>query len=270
MKLIHPKTLWRRFRAWQERPFHYKNHSQGTQHCANCGTTFNDNFCPRCGQAAGSGRVGWNTIRYGVMEMWNLESRSLLTTLWQLLLRPGHLIDDYLSGKRQTSYPPVKMLLMVAVGIDIIRNLLGIPPNGATSISEADVNSLLSLYNQWAEQNQGWSYLIQGVLLIFPTWLFFRNSPRHHHHTLPEGFFLQAFISSLMLLLDALGDFMDQWVGLLILVYIYFIYHRIFGFRLWGTLWRTALSLFFSIFTIFIIIVGIEVIYDCIRSAGIG
>ena len=149
--------------------------------------------------------MGWNTIRYGVMEMWNLESRSLL-----------------------------------------------------------------ALYNQWAEQNQGWSYLIQGVFLIFPTWLFFRNSPRHRHHTLPEGFFLQAFISSLMLLLDALGDFMDQWVGLLILVYIYFIYHRIFGFRLWGTLWRTALSLFFSIFTVFIIIVGIEVIYDCIRSAGIG
>lgn len=168
MKLIHPKTLWRRFRAWQERPFHYKNHSQGTQHCANCGTTFNDNFCPRCGQAAGSGRVGWNTIRYGVMEMWNLESRSLLTTLWQLLLRPGHLIDDYLSGKRQTSYPPVKMLLMVAVGIDIIRNLLGIPPNGATSISEADVNSLLSLYNQWAEQNQGWSSHPRLYILHLP------------------------------------------------------------------------------------------------------
>jgi hypothetical protein len=65
-----------------------------------------------------------------------------------------------------------------------------------------------------------------------------------------------------MLLLDALGDFLDQWVGLLILVYLYFIYHRVFGFRLWGTLWRTALSLFFSLFIIFIIIVGIEVIYD--------
>ena len=68
----------------------------------------------------------------------DVESRVSL----QLLLRPGHLIDDYLSGKRQTSYPPVKMLLMVAVGIDIIRNLLGIPPNGASSVSDADVNSL--------------------------------------------------------------------------------------------------------------------------------
>lgn len=264
--MIYFKEWWRRFRAWQERPFHYKNRSKGIQHCANCGTTFNDNFCPRCGQAAGHGRVGWNTIRYGVMEMWNLESRSLITTLLQLLFRPGHLIDDYLSGKRQTSYPPVKMLLMVAVGIDIIRHLFGIPPNGADSITNAgDPNSLFVLYNQWAEQNQGWSYLIQGLFLIIPVRFFFRNSPRHRHHTLPEGFFLQTFIGSLMLLLDALGDFMDQWVGLLVLVYIYFIYHRIFGYRLWGTLWRTALSIFFSFLTIFFVIICIEVVYEYIR-----
>lgn len=265
MKFIHPKELWQRFRAWQECPYCYKNRSLGVQHCANCGTEFNDNFCPRCGQAAGSDRVRWDTIRHDVMEMWNVESRSLLTTLWQLLLRPGHLIDDYLSGKRQTSYPPVKMLLMVAVGIDIIRNLLGIPPNGAATLSNmGDSDSFLVIYNQWAEQNQGWSYLIQGIFVILPTWFFFRNSPRHPRHTLPEGFFLQGFISSLMLLLDAMGDFLDQWVGLLVLVYIYLIYHRVFGFGFWGTLWRTMLSIIVSLLSIFLVIVGLEIIYGTI------
>ena len=43
------KERWRRFRAWQENPFDYTNHSEHATRCANCGTEFSDNFCPRCG-----------------------------------------------------------------------------------------------------------------------------------------------------------------------------------------------------------------------------
>ena len=44
-----------------------------------------------------------------------MDSRSLLFTLVQLLQRTGYLISDYISGKRQASFPPVKMLLIVAI-----------------------------------------------------------------------------------------------------------------------------------------------------------
>lgn len=259
MKHLSVMEWFRRFRAWQERPFHYKNKSKAEQQCVNCGTEFNDNFCPRCGQPAGSARVGWNTIRHDIMEMWNIESRSILTTLWQLLLRPGHLIDDYLNGKRQTCYPPVKMLLMVAVGISIIRSLTGVIQE--PWVNDSGEEMLLFVYDRWATENEGWAYLIQGVLSILPTWLFFRNSPRHHHHSLPEGFFIQAFIGSLVLLLNTLCDFLDKWVGIFVLVYYYLIYHRVFGYGIWGTLWRTALSLIGSLLFMFTIIMVIEIVH---------
>ena len=46
------KNFYSRFRDWQKEPLHYENRSTGLNVCANCGTEFSDNFCPRCGQKA--------------------------------------------------------------------------------------------------------------------------------------------------------------------------------------------------------------------------
>ena len=56
--------------------------------------------------------------------LWGMDSRSLPYTLWQLLLRPGYLIGDYISGRRQVSFPPIKMLAIVALFALIINNFL--------------------------------------------------------------------------------------------------------------------------------------------------
>ena len=58
---------YRRFRRWQQEEPHYVNRHEGEmQHCHNCGIEFADNFCPRCGQRAEVGRVGWQSIRENV------------------------------------------------------------------------------------------------------------------------------------------------------------------------------------------------------------
>ena len=64
------KEWWRRFRAWQENPFDYTNDSEHATRCSNCGTEFRDNFCPRCGQKAGVGPIGWNTVKQGILILW--------------------------------------------------------------------------------------------------------------------------------------------------------------------------------------------------------
>ena len=57
-------TNYHRFSRWQQAEPHYVNrHQDIVQHCHNCGTQFADNFCPRCGQRAEVGRVGWNSIK---------------------------------------------------------------------------------------------------------------------------------------------------------------------------------------------------------------
>ena len=45
---------------------------------------------------------------------------SVLYSVWQLLFRTGYFISDYISGKRQMSFPPVKMLFILAVAYAVI------------------------------------------------------------------------------------------------------------------------------------------------------
>ena len=90
--------------------------------CNNCGFTFTGYYCPTCSQRSSMGRIGWHSVRQSVMDMWGLgsRSRSVLYSVWQLLFRTGYFISDYISGKRQMSFPPVKMLFILAVAYAVI------------------------------------------------------------------------------------------------------------------------------------------------------
>ena len=59
--------------------------------------------------------ITWRSVWQGIMDVWGVGTRSLPYTLWQLLWRPGYLMRDYISGKRQVSFPPVKMLVIVGI-----------------------------------------------------------------------------------------------------------------------------------------------------------
>ena len=115
---------YHRFCRWQQAEPRYVNRHEGeVRHCHNCGTEFSDNFCPRCGQRAEVGRVGWRSIRESITLLWGLDSRSLGYTLVQLLGRPGYLVRDYISGHRQVSFPPVKMLVLVCLSVVIFESV---------------------------------------------------------------------------------------------------------------------------------------------------
>lgn len=244
----------RLFKQWKEKPFDYEIKSQDVQHCSNCGHDFVGNFCPFCSQRAGVGRVTWRSVHQGVMDIWGLGTRSLLYSLLQLLLRPGQFIGDYISGKRQISFPPVKMLFIVALifsavvywffpavlGIDI-----DIPAEGS-----------LDAFDEWGRSHYSWFSLIMSLLAIIPTWVMFRNSPRNTRHLLPEGFFIQIFLSVLAILINFLVipiSLIQYQVGLFInmlilMVYYIIVYKKLFGYSLWGTLWRQGFVMMTVVF----------------------
>ena len=121
------RDCYRRFLRWQQAAPHYENRHEGeAQHCSNCDATFSGNFCPVCGQRAGLGRVGWQSIKDNVALLWGMDSRSLGYTLLQLLGRPGYLVRDYISGRRQVSFPPVKMLVIVCLFVVIFETVFNL------------------------------------------------------------------------------------------------------------------------------------------------
>ncbi len=68
----------------------------------------------------------------------------------------------------------------------------------------------------------------------------FRFAPGYPRHTLPEGFFLQVFLSVQALLLSFFGYWSGTVELVLCEVYTYITYRQLFGYGWWSTLWRLA------------------------------
>ena len=242
------KRYYRHFCRWQQAEPHYVNrHQDSVQNCHNCGTEFADNFCPRCGQRAEVGRVGWKSIKDNVALLWGMDSRSLGYTLFQLLTRPGYLVRDYISGRRLVSFPPVKILVIVCLFVVIFETVFHLHRDVLSlTFNNQAVNQVI----EWINSQKNWATLLVNSVYILPTWLVFRFAPGYPRHTLPEGFFLQVFLSVLELLCGFLNYFSTSISAILGFFYTIITYRQLFGYGWWGTLWRFASVFFVYIMTI--------------------
>ena len=245
------KERYEQFKRWQRQPAKFVN-SDEEHRCYCCGTTYSGNFCPCCSQKSVIGPINWKSVRQGVMDIWGLGTRSLLYSIWQLLFRPGYFINDYISGKRQVSFPPVKMLFIVTVIYSLVvywllSNFLGVD----VGEFNGENRKLMSEYYNWYVAHYSWVMLIMAILAIFPTWIMFRYAPRHTRHTLPEGFFIQVFLSVLMVSMNFLlipvgliyNKALNVIITLITMFYYVVTYRQLFGYGLWGTFWRQAVVL---------------------------
>ena len=237
------KALYHRFRAWQKDPYTFGNTSSESHVCANCGNTFEGNYCPVCGQRFDVGRVDWISVDQELMNFWSmLDSSTLLSFILQMLGRPGYLISDYIKGRRQVCSSPTSMLVIVAIIVMVVRRFTGPVYTGEALIAGGDAG-MWGKFLEWTSSNLGWGILFQTFFLIIPTWLLFRYSPRHTRHTFPDGIFIQLFMSSLVLIIVMLRSIFGNVILILIPVYYYIAYRQLFGHGVWGTLWRTLLGL---------------------------
>jgi hypothetical protein len=112
------KEKYRQFREWQQQPHQVAPMSEETHQCATCGTRFQGNFCPRCGQSAQIGRYSFKKAFLLFLDVWGLGNRGMFSTIRDLILRPGYMIRDYLQGMQMAYFPPFKLFfLLVALSL---------------------------------------------------------------------------------------------------------------------------------------------------------
>ena len=247
------QAKWQSFRTWQQQPIHYRL-DESEHVCNNCGNTFTGNYCPVCSQSARDGRISWLAIWQGIGQLWGIDSRSGLYTLWQLLWRPGYLVRDFISGKRQVSYPPVKLLFILAAVIALIRYFVPVPKMEVSNTGYLYVD----LAFNWMDSHQTISELLTNSIMILPTWYMFRNSPLYPNHSIPEGFFLQVYMAIVSFIFSSF--FVESYeIGMLLTgVYMYATYKQLFGYGYWETLWRFAICSVVSVATLAVLaIIGI-------------
>lgn len=246
------KNRLKDFKKWRHQSYEFHFASDEEHECLCCGHRYKGNFCPCCSQKAGVGDISWNSVRQGVLDIWGLGSRSLIYSLWQLIVRPGHFISEYIRGKFQVSFPPVKMLFLVAILYTLIyywlfQQVLNLQVEASSAV------------NLWDAKNAGWSRIILSLSFLFPTWVLFQNSPKFSHLSIPKAFFIAVFMSILEIMIElfvySLGllcgasEPVIGSSGLLLFAAYYFVaYRQIFGFGVWGTLWRHAIMMVCGIF----------------------
>ena len=89
---------WNSFCEWQQRPYQVAQKSEEYHCCRTCGEEFQGNYCPRCGQSAKIRRYSFKAALLLFLDVWGMGNRGMFRTLRDLILRPGYLIRDYISG----------------------------------------------------------------------------------------------------------------------------------------------------------------------------
>ncbi len=255
------KQLHRRFRDWQRNPSKYEEIGSEMHCCCNCGQEYAGAYCPRCGQKARAGRITWTTVRNGLMDLFGLGSRSLPYSVWQLLWRPGYFISDYINGKWQVSFPPVKMLVIVTLLVFYIGQFLfpeywgEVIDEQPTTVSSTGAAYYVDSAINWLSTHPEWGILSIFSILILPTWFVFRHAPRNPRHTIPQGFFIQVFMTIQFFIWNFVLSVALAWTGVssqqawavsvcFLPLMVLLDYKQLFGYGRRGTLWRLAAILF--------------------------
>ena len=111
--MIEQKEKYRQFKKWQHQPHQVAPLSEEMHECATCGTHFEGNYCPRCGQSAQIGRYSFKKAFLLFLDVWGVGNRGMFRSIRDLLLRPGYMIRDYLRGMQMAYFPPFKMLFLL-------------------------------------------------------------------------------------------------------------------------------------------------------------
>jgi hypothetical protein len=142
------KAKYQQFREWQKQPHQVKPLSDAEHDCATCGTHYQGNYCPRCGQSATVGRYSFKNAFLLFLDVWGLGNRGMFRTLRDLLLRPGYMIRDYLQGMQMAYFPPFKMFFLLVAFSVIVDSGLNIK-------GENRLNKVVEQFNRVNEEING-------------------------------------------------------------------------------------------------------------------
>jgi hypothetical protein len=171
--------------------------------CGTCGQEFQGNYCPCCGQSAKIGRYSFKNALLLFLDVWGMGNRGMFRTLRDLILRPGYLIRDYISGMQMAYFPPFKLLFLLTAlllvvdsgvnlkGEDYLANYHEKTVKTGNSFAKKDKQKETTRDERWdkvsdwyivklrefRESNPAFFWVALLFVLSLPLYLFFRKCP---------------------------------------------------------------------------------------------
>lgn len=167
------------------------------QICKNCGNLYEGNYCNHCGQKA---KVGKLTLR-SVLDNWaygltNCDT-GILFTYKELFTRPGHMLYDYIRGKRVIYFQPFPMLFITAGLYGLLTQILVPQALEETTIKLGDtvtfLERFLKLLTTWIHSSMSFSSIITLPVFAWSAQFTFRN-PAYHPFTYYPSQYISAWV----------------------------------------------------------------------------
>lgn len=166
-----------------------------THICKNCGNLYEGNYCSQCGQKA---KVGKLTLR-SVIDNWaygltNCDT-GILFTYKELFIRPGHMLADYIRGKRIIYFQPFPMLFITAGLYGLLSQILlpavekeAVPVDVMLTFQER----FLHLLSTWIHTSMSFAAIISLPIFAWAAqWTF--HIPHYHPFIPNKRQFLSAW-----------------------------------------------------------------------------
>lgn len=227
------KEKYERFKEWQIKPYEVAQFTTEKHECATCHTEFHGNYCPRCGQKSTIGRYSFKTAFLTFLDVWGLGNRGMFRTIRDLLLRPGYMIRDYLSGMQMAYFPPFKMFFLVITlsvlvdsGLNIkMTNTLNntfttttkvdVSKEPDQALNDKDIKKKLELkildkidkFVSWLDNNQTIVQFLLLLVLSGPMYLLFRKNKKIPDIRYSELFIAMVYITNMMTIINIIGGF---------------------------------------------------------------
>ena len=238
------REKYRRFREWQQEPYRVKPMTQEPHDCPTCGTHYEGNYCPRCGQSATIGRYSFKKAFLLFLDVWGLGNRGMFRTIRDLILRPGYMIRDYLQGMQMAYFPPFKMYflllalnLVVDTGFNIkMENRLEkgkIEYNEglrkSLNLDESATDATNPLANPVDSSNKAYEWTINHLSIVtmvilllysFPLYMFFRKSPAYPGLKYSEFFVTMVYTTNMMTVYSIIVSFLGLSMVVDLAIYV--------------------------------------------------
>jgi hypothetical protein len=215
--------------------------------CKNCNTSFDGRFCPMCSQRADTHRLSLGHFAHELLHAITHTDKGILFLIKELSFRPGHVVREYIEGKRKKYFNPFSFLLiMLALQIlaynktDLLSALTDksaeMIRSMGSSIKYEDVAKEMDQARikseKAVEYNKALNLILLPILALM-TWLLFRKSKFNYTENLIFHFFIMGQVLVFFLVFCVLPFliFPDQVIVIYYLYFLLLLGYNLFSFR---------------------------------------
>ena len=266
--MIKQNEKYRQFKKWQHQPHEVAPLAEEMHECATCGTHFEGNYCPRCGQSAQIGRYSFKKAFLLFLDVWGVGNRGMFRSIRDLLLRPGYMIRDYLRGMQMAYFPPFKMLFLLCAFSILVESGLNI--QGINHYKQQQEDFSLTVEVDESKEKTDKTLTIKQQNFSVPLDLLIRHSPAIPDFCFSECFVAMIYITNMLLIYGIFFTFLwpsetaDNIFDLLILPLSIIPIKQFSGYSYWSTIWRTITALIPFVAILLFLIVASFFIYGYI------